>query len=106
MTEQKPDEQKPSPWLALGLDLLGRMPKETKQAMVDTVANTLNVRPGFWTAEGEAPTENAAALLDCGEARYVVAYWNGTAWLAWKNGPGDADVTITQPVKRWAVIPG
>lgn len=95
-----------SPLWDLALGVLGRMPSETKQAWVDTVANTLQVRPGFWAAAGEKETDNAAALLDFGEARYALGFWNGTEWRTWKNAPGNADEVISQPVKRWAVIPG
>lgn len=102
----KPPAQEPSPLWRLGLELLNRMPAETKRAMVDTVAETLQVRPGFWSPDGEAPTENAAALLDLGESRYAVAYWNGKAWLEYPNAIGAAEKTIDRTVKRWAVIPG
>jgi hypothetical protein len=104
--EPKKPADEPSPLWKFGLELLGRMPTATKQAMVDSVAETLQVRPGFWAPDGEAPTENAAALVDLGESRFVVAYWNGKAWLAYANAQGAPEKTIDQPVKRWAVIPG
>jgi hypothetical protein len=88
------------------MSLLTKLDPEVKRGLVNTVADTLQTRPDWWQPAGESPTENAAAVLDHGEACYSLAYWNGTGWQAWKNAPTDADVTIAKPVKRWAVIPG
>lgn len=101
-----PEAESKSPFWDLAMSLVQRMPTETKQALVDTVADTLQVRPGFWALDGETPTANAAAVLDVGEARYLVGFYSGTEWRLWKNAPGSPDEPVTQTVKRWATIPG
>jgi hypothetical protein len=95
-----------SPFWELAMGLVKRMPNETKQALVNTVASTLEVHPGFWSPDGEAPSANAAAVLDVGESRYLIGFHDGTSWRLWKNAPGSPDEPVTQTVKRWAIIPG
>ena len=93
-----------SPLVQLALDMVLKLDPKAKLQIVEVVASTLSVRPGFWEDPSGTPTAGVS-LLELGEGsslatRYIVATFADGVWKTL-----DANQPVTLPVVRWATIP-
>jgi hypothetical protein len=92
------------PIAQIALNMILQMPAEQKLAIVSTVAQTLGVTPGFWSAEKVPPNRIACLVqleLPQGGAAYAVAsHCEDGTWVRWGG-----DEVLASAVRRWAVIP-
>jgi len=89
-----------SPLVRMALDMILKLPNDTKLAIVETVSGTLGVRAGFWDTSPEPPV-NVACVCELDDGRHALASFNGSAWHASDQNAEP----LPKPVKRWALIP-